>query len=136
MRPRRKLIRIEDMAKILVVDDDPDFVNLTRTILRSKDYEVITAANGEQALTTMRKDKPDLVLLDIMMAYILDGLDVGREMAEDVELKDIPVIMVTSLTGARAQVELPSDEYIPVEDWIHKPIDPDDLLERIEAALG
>jgi CheY-like chemotaxis protein len=136
MRPRRKLIRIEDMAKILVVDDDPDFVNLTRTILRSKDYEVSTAANGEQALATMRKDKPDVVLLDIMMAYILDGLDVGREMAEDVELKDIPVIMVTSLTGARAQVELPSDEYIPVEDWIHKPIDPDDLLERIEAALG
>jgi CheY-like chemotaxis protein len=123
MRPRRKLIRIEDMAKILVVDDDPDFVNLTRTILRSKDYEVVTAANGEQALATMRKDKPDLVLLDIMMSYILDGLDVGREMAEDVELKDIPVIMVTSLTGARAQVELPSDEYIPIEDWIHKPID-------------
>lgn len=124
------------MAKILVVDDDPDFLRLTRTILASKDYEVITAANGEQALATMRKDKPDLVLLDIMMSYILDGLDVGREMAEDVELKDIPVIMVTSLTGARAQVELPSDEYIPVEDWIHKPIDPDELLERVEAALG
>jgi len=124
------------MAKILVVDDDPDFVNLTRTILRSRDYEVVTAADGEQALAAMRKEKPDLVLLDIMMAYILDGLDVSREMAEDTELKDIPVIMVTSLTGARAQVALPSDEYIPIEDWIHKPIDPDALLERIEKALG
>jgi CheY-like chemotaxis protein len=124
------------MAKILVVDDDPDFVRLTRTILQSKDYEVSTAANGEQALATMRKDKPDVVLLDIMMAYILDGLDVGREMAEDPELKDIPVIMVTSLTGARAQAALPSDEYIPVSDWVHKPIDPDDLLARIEKALG
>jgi CheY-like chemotaxis protein len=124
------------MAKILVVDDDPDFVRLTQTILQSKDYEVSTAANGEQALATMRKDKPDVVLLDIMMAYILDGLDVGREMAEDPELKDIPVIMVTSLTGARAQAVLPSDEYIPVSDWVHKPIDPDDLLTRIENALG
>ncbi len=124
------------MAKILVVDDDPDFVRLTQTILQSKDYEVSTAANGEQALATMRKDKPDVVLLDIMMAYILDGLDVGREMAEDPELKDIPVIMVTSLTGARAQAALPSDEYIPVSDWVHKPIDPDDLLTRIESALG
>jgi DNA-binding response OmpR family regulator len=57
-------------------------------------------------------------------------------MAEDAELKDIPVIMVTSLTGARAQAALPSDEYIPVEDWIHKPIDPDELLERIKAVLG
>jgi CheY-like chemotaxis protein len=124
------------MAKILVVDDDPDFVRLTRTILRSRDYEVVTAVNGEQALATMRKEKPDLVLLDIMMSYILDGLDVGREMAEDAELQDIPVIMVTSLTGARAQAEQLSDQYVPVEDWIHKPIDPDELLERIKKALG
>lgn len=124
------------MARIFVVDDDPDFVNLTRTILKSRGYEVVTAANGQQALAAMRKEKPDVVLLDIMMSYILDGLDVGREMAEDAELRNIPVIMVTSLTGARAQVEQLSDEYVSVEDWIHKPIDPDDLLKRIEAALG
>ncbi len=123
------------MAKILVVDDDPDFVNLTRRILQSKDHKVLTAFNGEKALAAMRKERPDLVLLDIMMAYILDGLDVSREMAEDAELKEIPVIMVTSLTGARTQMSLPSDEYIPVEDWIQKPIDPDQLLARIEAAL-
>lgn len=124
------------MAKILVVDDDPDFVNLTRRILQSKDHKVLTASNGEKALVAMRKERPDLVLLDIMMAYILDGLDVSREMAEDTELKDIPVIMVTSLSSARTQISLPSDEYIPVEDWIQKPIDPDQLLARIEAALG
>jgi len=124
------------MAKILVVDDDPDFVNLTRRILKSQDYEVVTATNGDKALTTMRKEKPDLVLLDIMMSYILDGLDTSRAMAEDPELKDIPVIMVTSLTGEREHATLPSDEYIPVEDWIHKPIDPDELLKRVEGALG
>ncbi len=123
------------MTKILVVDDDPDFVNLTRRILQTQNYEVLTASSGEKALAAMRKEKPDLVLLDIMMAYILDGLDVSREMAEDAELKDIPVIMVTSLTGARAQMSLPSDEYIPVEDWIHKPIDPDQLLARIKETL-
>jgi DNA-binding response OmpR family regulator len=123
------------MAKILVVDDDPDFVNLTRRILQSKNYEVLTASDGEKALAAMRKKRPDLVLLDIMMAYILDGLDVSREMAEDAELKEIPVIMVTSLGSARTQISLPSDEYIPVEDWIQKPIDPDQLLARIEAAL-
>jgi len=124
------------MAKILVVDDDPDFVRLTRRILQSKGYDVVTAVNGEQALAAVRKEKPDLVLLDIMMSYILDGLDVSREMAQDPALRDVPVIMVTSLTGARGQVDLPSDEYIPVEDWIHKPIDPDKLLERVKAALG
>jgi CheY-like chemotaxis protein len=124
------------MAKILVVDDDPDFLRITRTILESRDYQVTTATNGERALAAMRRERPDLVLLDIMMSYILDGLDVGREMAEDPELKDIPVIMITSLTGARAQADQLSDEYVPVEDWIHKPIDPDILLKRIEAALG
>jgi CheY-like chemotaxis protein len=124
------------MAKILVVDDDPDFLRITRTILQSRDYQVITATNGERALAAMRRERPDLVLLDIMMSYILDGLDVGREMAEDPELKDIPVIMITSLTGARAQADQLSDEYIPVEDWIHKPIDPDILMQRIKAALG
>jgi CheY-like chemotaxis protein len=123
------------MTKILVVDDDPDFLRITRTILQSRDYQVITATNGERALAAMRREKPNLVLLDIMMSYILDGLDVGREMAEDPELKDIPVIMVTSLTGARAQADEFSDEYIPVEDWLHKPVDPDTLLQRIEAAL-
>ena len=124
------------MAKILVVDDDPDFVKITRTILKSQNHEVVTAANGEKALAAMRQEKPDLVLLDIMMAYILDGLDVSRAMASDPALKDIPVIMVTSLTGARAQAALPSDEYIPVADWLHKPIDPDELLTRVKAALG
>ncbi len=123
------------MAKILVVDDDPDFVKLTQRILKTKGYEVITAASGQEALRVMRKEKPDLVLLDIMMSYILDGIDVSREMAQDPELKDIPVIMVTSLTGARAQGIAPSGEYVPVDEWIHKPIDPDQLLARIEEAL-
>jgi CheY-like chemotaxis protein len=123
------------MAKILIVDDDPDFVKLTQRILRTKGYETMVASSGKQALEMMRKDKPDLVLLDIMMAYILDGLDVSREMAQDPQLKDVPVIMVTSLTGARAQAALPTDEFIPVDEWIHKPIDPDQLLARVEAAL-
>lgn len=123
------------MAKILIVDDDPDFVKLTQRILRSKGYDTMVAASGKQALEVMRKERPDLVLMDIMMSYILDGLDVTREMAQDPQLKDVPVIMVTSLTGARAQVALPSDEFIPVDEWIHKPIDPDMLLARVEAAL-
>ncbi len=125
------------MPKILVVDDDPDFIKLTQKILRPKGYEIITATSGRQALAVMRREKPDLVLLDIMMDYILDGFDVSKEMAQDPELKDIPVIMVTSLTGARAQGVFPSTgEYVPVDEWIHKPIDPDTLLARIEEALS
>ena len=73
------------MAKILVIDDDRDFIKITRMILQSKGYDVITAANGEEGLKVMRREKPDLVILDIMMAYILEGLDIRRQMAADPE---------------------------------------------------
>ncbi len=124
------------MAKILVVDDDHYFLKITRTILQSGNYEVITAGNGEQALESMRREKPDLVILDIMMSYILDGLDVRRQMAADPALKDIPVIMVTSLTGERVRKEMPSDEYVPSSEWISKPIDPDILLRAVRKYVG
>jgi CheY-like chemotaxis protein len=124
------------MAKILVVDDDPDFREIIQTILKFQKYEVLTATNGEQGLEVMRREKPDLVILDVMMSYILDGLDARRQMAADKDLKDIPVIMVTSLTGDRVRSELPSDEYIPATEWIKKPFAPDRLLEQVKKALG
>lgn len=120
------------MAKILLVDDDPDFVNITRTVLRSRNHEVRTAANGQQALAAMRKEKPDVVLLDIMMSYVLDGVDVTHEMAADPALKDIPIIMVTSLASAPDDDVFPTDEHVEVEGWMSKPIKPDELLAEID----
>jgi CheY-like chemotaxis protein len=124
------------MPKVLVVDDDPDFVRVTSKVLEKGGYEVASAANGAKALKAMREDAPDVVLLDIMMSYILDGLDVSRKMAEDPELKDVPVIMVTSLTGVKGSGMFPTDEYVPVDEWLSKPVDPDALLARVEAALA
>ena len=83
------------MARILVVDDDPDFVKVTTKVLEKAGHEVVSAANGAKALKAMREETPDLVLLDIMMSYILDGLDVSREMAED------PDACVTLALGER-----------------------------------
>lgn len=123
------------MAKILVVDDDPDFVRVTSKVLKSEGHEVVTASNGASALQVMRRDPPDVVLLDIMMSYILDGLDVSREMAEDPVLRNIPVLMVTSLTGVKGSGLFPSDEYVPVDEWITKPVDPQTLLRRVNEAL-
>ena len=124
------------MAKVLVVDDDPDFVKVTSKVLEKAGHEVVSAANGAKALKAMRKDAPDVVLLDIMMSYILDGLDVSREMAEDPALKGVPVIMVTSLTGVKGSGMFPTDEYAPVDEWLSKPVDPDTLLARVDDALG
>jgi CheY-like chemotaxis protein len=124
------------MAKVLVVDDDPDFVKVTAKVLDRAGHEVVSAANGAEALKAMRQDTPDVVLLDIMMSYILDGLDVSREMAEDPALTEVRVIMVTSLTGVKGSGMFPTDEYIPVDEWLSKPVEPEVLLARIEEALG
>lgn len=123
------------MAKIMVVDDDPDFVEIMRTILIAHGYQVITAANGEQALAQMRADKPDLVLLDVMMSYVLDGLDVSQDMANDPELKRIPIIMVSSLTSTQHAEMFPTDMYIPVDHWITKPVQAEELLTKIADLL-
>jgi chemosensory pili system protein ChpA (sensor histidine kinase/response regulator) len=124
------------MAKVLVVDDDPDFVKVSSKVLERAGHEVVSAASGAKALQAMREDPPDVVLLDIMMSYILDGLDVSREMAEDPALKDVPVIMVTSLTGVKGSGMFPSDEYVPVDEWLSKPVDPETLLARVDQALA
>ena len=123
------------MGKVLVVDDDPDFVKVTTKVLERAGHQVVSAANGDKALKAMRNEPPDLVLLDIMMSYILDGLDVSREMAEDPQLKDVPVIMVTSLTGVKGSGIFPTDEYVPADLWLSKPVDPETLLARVDEAL-
>jgi CheY-like chemotaxis protein len=119
------------MARILVVDDDPDFVEITRTILESKGYEVASAANGDQALKSMRQDLPDLVLLDVMMSTVLDGLNLSHVMSEDPELCSVPVVMVSSITDSPSAGMFPTDEYIPIDAWISKPVQPDDLLSKV-----
>ncbi len=125
-------------ARILVVDDDPDFVKITKKVLHRHGYETYTASSGAEALKTMRTAsiKPDLVLLDVMMDYITDGFDVSSAMRWDPTLRDIPVIMITSLTGVRNQEIFPSDEYIAVSAWLTKPVKAEDLLTTVEETLA
>jgi len=123
------------MAKILVVDDDPDFVLILTKILEENAYDVVTAANGAQALAAMRRAKPDLVLLDIMMSTVLDGLSVSEEMQEDPELKDIPIIMISSITDTQHAAVFPTDGYVHMDAWITKPIQPEDLLKKVKRYL-
>lgn len=124
------------MGKILVVDDDPEFVEITRMILESNGYEVSSASDGEQSLEAMRQDRPDLVVLDVMMSSVFDGLSVCREMRTESDLKDIPVIMVSSIITSPYASMFPTDEYLPIDTWISKPMDPDDLLKKVRKLLG
>jgi len=124
------------MATILIADDDPDFVQIMRTILESEGHKVVSAKDGEAALQAMRQGGVDLVLLDIMMASVLDGVGVAHEMQQDPALKGIPIIMVSSIISTPHASMFPTDEYIPMDAWITKPVQPDDLLQKISKLLS
>ena len=124
------------MAKILVIDDDTDFVLVSRAILESEGYEVLEAANGSEALEMMRRDRPDLVLLDVMMSTTLEGVDVSKEIESDPNLEDVPVVMISSIATSEYAAEFPDDERVPIAAWISKPIQPAVLLKTVRRFVG
>ncbi len=126
---------LKDVSKILIVDDDPDFVEITRLILESNNYEVVSASDSSEALEKMHQEKPDLVLLDIMMTQVLDGLNVPREMLIDPDLERVPIIVVSCITSSPHIGEFPTDEYLAVDDWISKPVQPEVLLDKVKRYL-
>lgn len=123
------------MSKILIVDDDPDFVEVARLVLESQGYEVISAADSDQGLAKVREEKPDLVILDVVMASVLDGLHMSEEMHKDPAHREIPVLMVTSIANIDYAALFPTDEYIHIDDFMSKPISSDKLLSTVERLL-
>ena len=126
-------------AQILIVDDDPDFARITKRILETHGYNTRTVSSGTDALKVLRYSRggrPDLVLLDIMMDYVTDGLDVRRRMQQDPDLRHIPVVMVTSLTGVRGQSVLPQREYARATGWLAKPVRAEQLVSVVESSLA
>jgi class 3 adenylate cyclase len=122
---------MRDPARILVVDDVADNVEILRMRLSSLGYEVVTASDGEQALAAVRELLPDLVLLDIMMPRI-DGLEVVRRLKADTTLPFIPVIMVTAKAQPR---EIIAGLDAGGDDYLTKPVDHGALVARVRAML-
>jgi len=124
------------MAKILVVDDDVDFQFIMRRMLEGEGYEVEIAANGDRALDMVRQEEPpDLILLDVMMATTLEGVDVAREIKADLTLEDIPIIMVSSIATSPHAADFPEDE-VPIDGWLTKPVQRTVLLKILDRFLG
>jgi len=121
--------------RVLVVDDDPDFVEFCRLVLEKAGYQVLAAANGDLGLRTMRQERPDLVILDVMMSGVLDGLHASRQMKAERVLGRTPILMVSSIAGSEHAGLFPTDEYIPVENFLSKPVDPDHLVSEIQRLL-
>ncbi len=105
-------------------------------ILEKHDYDVMTAASGAEALAAMRREKPDLLLLDVMMSTTLEGVDISKEMEADPNLSDVPIVMISSITTSEYASEFPDDERIPIAAWISKPIQPEVLLRTVERFVG
>lgn len=123
-------------ARVLVVDDDPDFVEITRTVLQAHGFQVVSAASGREALESMRRDPPDLVILDVMMRGATEGYDVSHIMREDERLAGIPVLMVSSIMDSPMAGQFPTDQYLPADQFITKPISPQELVERVRALIS
>jgi DNA-binding response OmpR family regulator len=122
--------------KILVVDDDENLVEAMKVTLLSKNYRVITAYDGEEGVRKAREEKPDLIILDIMMDK-KHGYDVCAELKRDPEFSSIPIII---LTGVGQHLHEPQWSHrqgltLDSEDFIEKPIKPSELLNRIEELL-
>ena len=124
------------MTKVLVVDDDPDFVEITSMILKREGYEVDSASNGDEALSKMRASCPDVLLLDEMMSTVLDGVNVSFEMSQDPGLKDVPIVMISSIPDSPNADQFPTDEYVPISAWITKPVSPEGLIKTIKRLTG
>ena len=124
------------MSKILIVDDDPDFVEATRIVLEQRGHDTISAANGDESLQVIREQKPDLIILDVIMSSILDGLNVSQQLQNDPEHKDIPIVMVTSIANTDYAALFPTDEYVHIDAFMTKPVAPDQLLHQVDRLLA
>ena len=127
--------------EILIVDDDPDFVETMEIILQGNGYETRTARNGEEAFKQVKKKIPDIILLDIMMKTKTDGIWVSEKIRSDDKLKGLPIIMITAVNqdSEMAKFHLGQEEdieYMPVNVFMEKPIEAKDLLKEIKKLIG
>lgn len=118
------------MAKILVVDDEKDVVELLSFLLKKDGYQVVSAHNGIEALEKVDSEKPDLVLLDVMMPE-MDGYTVQTKLMENPATRDIPVIILTAKGQLKDVFAMSSN----VAAYMAKPFDPKLLRQKIEESL-
>ncbi len=123
--------------KILIVDDDPDFVEAVTLILRPKKFEVVTAYNGKEGLEKVKAERPDLIVLDVMMPE-KDGYAVCKELKSDPQWNRIPVLLLTGVVS-----HIPTTRYTQemgmeteADDYLEKPVEPQVLVKRIEVLLS
>jgi CheY-like chemotaxis protein len=129
------------MAKILIIDDDPDMVLATRLCLEGAGHEVVEAASGAEGLEMIKAEGPDLIVLDVMMDTTTEGFQLALKLrspdpnSEYANYKGIPILMLTSIHATAPTRVAPDQDYLPVDAFVDKPIDPDDLVSKVDELL-
>lgn len=123
----------EAQKRVVCIEDEPEMIDLVRLILGRKGFRVIGANGGLEGIDAVRREKPDLVLLDLMMPD-MDGWEVYQQMKADPELRSIPVVVVTA--KAQSIDKVLGLHIAKVDDYITKPFGPQELLESVEKILS
>jgi len=123
--------------KILLVDDEVDFIEIHKLALENKGYRVVAAYDEKEALDKALEEKPDLIILDVMLKTRTGGFSVSRELRKYEEIRDTPIIMITAIRkrmDISAEIE-PDKEWLPVTEILEKPVAPDRLIEKVAEVL-
>ena len=125
-------------GKILLVDDDLDFLEMHKAVLKHRGYDVLTATNGQEGIERVRAEMPDLIILDLMMEKHDAGFSFSKQIKSDPLFKKIPILMVTAAaetTGYHFSME--EDGYwMKTDDFLNKPVMPEVLIKKIEKLLA
>jgi len=128
---------MSESAKILLIDDDADFILINRTILEAQGYQVDAAGDAVSAMEKIKSWQPDLICLDVMMPTGTEGFHLAYKIRQDPETKTIPILMITAIhdySDFRFSTE--DGEFLPVDEFIEKPIRAEVLLKKVKELLG
>ena len=126
-------------AKIMIVDDDPDYIKVIKAILEREQYTVVTAGDKTEGMEKIRAEKPDLAILDVMMHAWQDGFEMSRQLKKDPQFKNMPVLMLTAVenrTGIGFKSTAGDPTWLPVDVFLDKPVEPDVLLSEVKKLLS
>jgi len=127
---------MQKLTNILIVDDDPDVREAVKIVLETQPYQLTFASNGEECLEQVKKNRPDLIILDLLMPK-KDGFEVIKELRGHPSYPRIPILVLTVVKkeAAGRRYELETALRMDVDDYIEKPIQPDDLIDRVKRIL-
>jgi len=128
---------MEKRKRILAVDDDADQIDVIRAVLEPEDYEVIEAGSEAKAIAKAKQEKPDLIVLDVMMEHTDGGFQVCQTLKKDPDTRTIPVLMLTAIgekTGMKFSPET-DGAFLPADGYMEKPIEPAEFLKQVQRLL-